>query len=75
MQALSGQFPGSVACPGGLSAEEVEGVNFQYADLSEMTKRYDPAKLADGWNVVDGEEIFYISNPALGLWSYSERFQ
>ena len=25
-------------------------------------------KLKDGINTVDGEEIFYISNPALGLW-------
>ena len=62
-------------CPGGLSREEVEGVNFQYADLDEMTRRYNPARLTDGWNVVEGEEIFYISNPALGLWAHKERFQ
>ncbi len=62
-------------CPGGLTREEVEGVNFAYADLAEMTRRYDPAKLKDGFNDVDGEEIFYISNPALGLWAYKERFQ
>jgi len=24
---------------------------------------------------VDGEEVFYVSNPALGLWSYRERFR
>jgi hypothetical protein len=23
---------------------------------------------------VDGEEIFYISNPGLGLWAYKGRF-
>jgi nickel-dependent lactate racemase len=62
-------------CPGGLTREEVEGVNFAYADLDEMSRRYDPAKLKDGFNDVDGEEIFYISNPALGLWAYKERFQ
>jgi nickel-dependent lactate racemase len=62
-------------CPGHLTREEVEGVNFQYAGLEEMTRRYDPAKLNDGVNVVDGEEIFYISNPALGLWSYRGRFR
>ena len=27
----------------------------------------DPAKLADSWNVVDGEEIFTLSYPALDL--------
>ena len=30
---------------------------------------------ADGWNTLpDGEEIFYVSNPALGLWGTRDRF-
>ncbi len=62
-------------CPGHLTREEIEGVGFGYADLSTMMKKYDPKNLKDGWNMVDGEEIFYISNPALGLWSYRERFK
>lgn len=63
-------------CPGNLSKEEIEGVNFSYADLKTMMGRYDPSKLSDGFNVMpDGEEIFYISNPALGLWAYKERFK
>lgn len=62
-------------CPGNLSKEEIEGVNFKYADLQEMTKRYDPEKLKEGVNVLpDGEEIYYISNPAIGLWAHKERF-
>ncbi len=61
-------------CPGGLTREEIEGVHFQYGDLEEYEKKYDPEKLKDGWNVVDGEEIFYISNPGLGLWAYKGRF-
>lgn len=61
-------------CPGGLTREEIEGVHFEYGDLKEYEKKYDPAKLKDGWNVVDGEEIFYISNPGLGLWAYKGRF-
>ncbi len=61
-------------CPGYLSAEEIESVNFRYADLDEMLKIYDPAKLKDGFNTVDGEEVFYISNPAMGLWSWKDRF-
>ena len=61
-------------CPGGLTREEIEGVHFEYGDLAEHEKKYDPAKLKDGWNVVDGEEIFYISNPGLGLWAYKGRF-
>jgi nickel-dependent lactate racemase len=62
-------------CPGHLTREEIESVNFNYGSLDEMTRRYDPAKLTDGFNMVDGEEIFYVSNPALGLWSYRERFK
>ena len=63
-------------CPGKLTREEIEGVNFKYADLRVMTQRYDPKLLRDGWNTLpDGEQIFYISNPALGLWAYRGRFQ
>jgi len=61
-------------CPGHLTADEVEGVNFRCAPLEKMTERYNPATLKDGWNIVDGEEVFYISNPALGLWAYRGRF-
>jgi nickel-dependent lactate racemase len=62
-------------CPGHLSRQEIESVNFRYADLSEMTKRYNPATLKDGFNTLsDGERVFYISNPALGLWAYRGRF-
>lgn len=63
-------------CPGLLTREEIESVNFRYSDLSEMMKKYDPAKLKDGFNrMSDGEEIYYISNPALGLWSSKERLE
>jgi len=58
-----------------LSREEVESVNFKYLPLQETLKRYNPEKLKDGFNILeDGEEIFYISNPALGLWAYRELF-
>ena len=61
-------------CPGHLTRHEIESVNFKYHDLADMIKRYDPAKLKDGFNKMnDGEEIFYISNPALGLWTSKER--
>ena len=63
-------------CPGkGVSKEEILSVGFDYADLDAMLKRYDPAKLKDGLNIMpDGEEIFFISNPALGLWALREKF-
>lgn len=62
-------------CPGYLTEKEIKGVNFNYAPLDAMLKIYNPDKLKDGFNTVDGEEIFYISNPALGLWAYKERFK
>lgn len=61
-------------CPGHLSRTEIEGVNFKYGDLSAMLAKYDIRNLTDGWNDVDGEEVHYISNPALGLWGTAERF-
>ncbi|MEN8200986.1 MAG: lactate racemase domain-containing protein [Bacteroidota bacterium] len=63
-------------CPGYLSREEIESVNYSYASLEEMMQRYDPAKLVDGMNELpDGEKVFYISNPALGLWAWKEKFK
>ena len=61
-------------CPGGLSREETEGVGFCYADLARTVALYDPAKMQDGYNSIDGEEVFFISHPALGLWASREKF-
>jgi hypothetical protein len=61
-------------CPGKVSQKEIESVNFKYADLKQMQEKYNPEKLKDGFNTVSGEEIFFISNPGLGLWSWRERF-
>jgi nickel-dependent lactate racemase len=58
-------------CPGHLSKEEVEGVGFEYGDLQTMLKRYNPKVLRHGYNRVDGEDVFFISNPGLGLWAYT----
>lgn len=57
-----------VYCPGGLSREEIEVVGYHYADLAEMAAIYDVAALSDGWNTVAGERIYFVRNPALGLW-------
>ena len=62
-------------CPGGLSREETEGVGFCYADLASTMACYNPDKLHNGWNTVDGEEIFFISHPALGLWASRKTFE
>jgi len=60
-------------CPGFLSEDEIEGVGFRYAEVHEMMARYDPSWLVDGFNQLGDERIFFISNPALGLWAYKNR--
>jgi nickel-dependent lactate racemase len=62
--------------PGNLTREEIESVGFKWADYDKMIASYNPDLLKDGYNTLpNGEEIFFISNPALGLWAYRERFE
>ena len=58
-----------------ISREEIEDVNYKYASYEKMIEKYNPEKLTDGWNDIDGERIYYISNPALGLWAERRRFE
>jgi nickel-dependent lactate racemase len=60
-------------CPGHLTRKEVEGVGFIYGDLKAMSSRYNPQKLNYGYNHVDGEEVYFIPNPGLGLWAHRSR--
>jgi nickel-dependent lactate racemase len=60
---------------GGLSRAEIEGVGFEYDSLAPLLKKYDPATLRDGMHDIDGERVFYISNPALGLWALRSQFE
>ena len=60
-------------CPGHLSQAEIEAVGYEYADLDTMLKRYNPEQLKPGTNLVDGEEIYYVPKPALGLWASRDR--
>lgn len=57
-----------------MTKDEIEKANFKYMDYDEAVKKYDPKKLKDGYNMVGGEKIYYISNPALGLWSSKKKF-
>ncbi|OIP83480.1 MAG: D-mannonate epimerase [Porphyromonadaceae bacterium CG2_30_38_12] len=67
-------------CPGkaaeNLTRQEIESVGFGYADIDEIMQKYNFEHLKEGYNIMpDGEEIFYISNPALGLWAFKDRFK
>ncbi|MDP4221998.1 MAG: lactate racemase domain-containing protein [Bacteroidota bacterium] len=61
-------------CPGHLTHTEIESVGFRYGNPGEMMLKYNPTALREGFNKLpDGEEIYYISNPATGLWASGER--
>lgn len=58
-----------------ISQEEIASVGFIPASYDEMAARYQPDKLQYGYNTLpDGEEIYFIPNPALGLWIDKSRF-
>lgn len=63
-----------VYAPGGLTRDEIEQVNFAYMDLAEAENRYNPAALQEGFNTVNGEEVYFVKNPGLGLWAERQRF-
>ncbi|MDM8003739.1 MAG: lactate racemase domain-containing protein [Bacteroidota bacterium] len=56
-----------------LTREEVESVGYSYGDIKVLMKRYDPLNLQTGFHTTaDGEEFYFISNPATGLWKADE---
>ena len=62
-------------CVKNISKEEIESVNFKAMDYDETIKLYDPNKLQFGYNTLEnGETIYFIPNPALGLWINKEKF-
>ena len=59
-----------------MTEDEITGVHYQYRELLDALEQYDINSLQEGFNIMpDGEEIYYISNPALGLWAPESRFQ
>jgi hypothetical protein len=60
-------------CPGHLSKDEIEGVGFEYGDLTKMLRIYNPSALNHGYNRVQDEDVFFIANPGLGLWAHRSR--
>jgi nickel-dependent lactate racemase len=63
-------------CPGPLmSRREIESAGYEWGNLEEALKLYDVKNLPIGWNTLPGgEKIFFVPNPALGLWSHSRNF-
>lgn len=60
--------------PGQLSEQEIRSVGFAYLPLRDALAQYDIGSLRPGKNTVNGEEIYFIGNPAMGLWADRARF-
>jgi carbohydrate kinase (thermoresistant glucokinase family) len=70
-----GRFQITYALDGGLSRDDVVSVGYGFEDYRTAVRRYDPTRLREGQNrLPDGEEIFYVSNPAVGLWAVRPTF-
>ena len=58
-----------------IAQKAIRDVGYAAADYAQTAKRYDPHTLRYGYNTLpDGEELYFIPNPALGLWINRERF-
>ncbi len=61
-------------CPGPhISLEQVQRVGFDTMPYEQAASQYALPRLKDGHNTLDGQPVFYISNPALGLWAHRDR--
>jgi len=60
-------------CVSKISKEEIKSVNYIPEDYEDIYSKFDVKNLKEGYNIVNGEEVFYISNPALGLWIMKEK--
>ena len=55
--------------PAKLPAEAVRGVGFDHEDHAAAVERLGADTLAPGWNRRESEEVFYVPDPGIGLWS------
>lgn len=60
-------------CPGTLSQSDIEGVGFKWMKSEEALERYITAPMdthmhTGMYKTSDGEEYYFVENPALGLW-------
>jgi nickel-dependent lactate racemase len=62
--------------PGFLTKQEIEGVNFRYAEINATIARYRPEQCRQGWNTTaDGERFYFIPTPSAGLWAHPSRLK
>ena len=71
-----GRFHITYAPGPAVGKEEIESVGYRWADLDAAIARYAPhGRLAGFHTTPDGEEFFFVPNPALGLWSTADRMK
>lgn len=62
-------------CTQKISGEAVRSVCYHHMPYQEASAMYNPETLRDGYNTLpNGEEIYFVRNPALGLWADPARF-
>ena len=55
--------------------KEIQDAGFGHADIEDIKAKYNFEKLREGYNISgEGEEFYYIPNPALGLWAARDKF-
>lgn len=62
-------------CTQHLSSAEVEGVGYGWMPYAQACALVERDRLLPGYNTLSGgEEVYYIDNPALGLWALQAMF-
>ena len=59
--------------PGKLDRAAIESVGYASADIGDAVRRYPPDRLKPGFNEVDGEQVYFIPTPSIGLWATREK--
>lgn len=61
-------------CTRHLPEADVRDAGFNWMRFEDAVRLFNPEVMKDGFNTVGGEEIFFISNPAVGLWADRQKF-
>ena len=52
-----------------MSQDEIQAVGYEYMELEEVLHKYSPGNMKEGFQIMpDGEEIYFVKTPAVGLW-------
>ncbi|MCI8416826.1 MAG: DUF2088 domain-containing protein [Lachnospiraceae bacterium] len=59
--------------PENMARQEIESLGFAWMDCEEALEKYNPDHLKEGFNTMpEGEEVYFVGKPALGLWKYEK---